>query len=351
MKGNFIMKKIISVLLLLSMLITCFAGCAKDDAPKGYQLVSGEDEIFELYAPKTWVSNLSSGVSGAYYSLQDNIVVSAKTIRNATNYTLGQFMTLAIESYEAMDGYELVSSYESTTLGGEPAYVMEYKATIKDKDENGEVKDVVYKFKSVIVKFEATLTMLIYSAPVENYDTAIADFDGIMANFAFKTFAEGEIEKDDFTVLVDENTPEGFHLASKDKYEFRFYVPLTWTVQRRAYNPSAYFAKNDLSNVSVSSKVLSDDITDGASYWQYYTETTSFKLSDIVIDENAKMGGHDAYAVEYLATASGLKYRIKQVFLTAGNMIYIFTYTSDRVHYEKHLDDVNSMIELFEFKK
>ena len=96
---------------------------------------------------------------------------------------------------------------------------------------------------------------------------------------------------------------------------------------------------------------MAEGVTDGASYWQYYTETTSFKLSDIVIDENAKMGGYNAYAVEYLAAASGFKYMIKQVFLPMGNMLYIFTYTSDRVHYDKHLDDVNSMIELFEFKK
>ena len=345
------MEKIISAILLLSMLLTCLVACGADNAPQGYQLVSGEDEIFELYAPKTWVSNLASGVSGAYYSLQDNIVVSAKTIRNATNYTLGEFMTLAIESFEAMDGYELVSSYESTMLGGEPAYVMEYKATIKEKDENGAVKDVIYKFRSIIVKFEATLTMLVYSAPVDKFDTAIADFDGIVASFAFKSFGDGEIETDDFTVLVDENTPDGYQIASKDKYEFRFYVPLTWTVQRRTYNPTAYFTKNDLSNVSISSKVMVDGVVDGATYWEYYTETTSFKLSDIVIDENAKMGGYDAYAVEYLATASGFKYMIKQVFLPVGNMIYIFTYTSDRIHYDKHIDDVNAMIELFEFKK
>lgn len=344
------MKKIISAILLTAMLLTCLVGCA-DTAPKGYQLVSGEDEIFELYAPKTWVNNMASGLAGAYYSLEDNIVVSAKTIRDAKNYTLGEFMTLAIESYESMDGYELVSSYESIILGGQPAYVMEYKAAVKEKGENDAVNEVVYKFKSLIVKYEATLTMLVYSAPEAYYDTAINDFDGIIANFVFKSFEDGEIEKDDFTVLVDENTPEGFQLASKDKYEFRFYVPLTWTVQRRTYNPSAYFATDDLSNVKLSSKVMSGEIVDGESYWNEYVETASYEITDIVVDENAKMGGYDAYAVEYMAILSGLRYMVKQVFLPVGNMLYIFTYTSDRVHYDRHLDDVNSMIELFEFKK
>lgn len=345
------MKKIISVVLLITMLLACFTACAKDDAPDGTQLVSGEEEIFNLYVPKTWVSNLSSGIASAYYSLENNVIVSAKTVRNAANYTLGEFMTLAIESYEAMEGYELVSPFESTTLGGLPAYVMEYKATIKEKGEGDKVTDVVYKFKVINAKNEATLTMLVYSAPEEYYDSALSDVDTIIANFEFKGFEDGELEKDDFTVLVDENTPEGYQLATKDKYEFRFYVPLTWTVQRRAYNPSAYFSKTDLSNVSIASRIATEDIIDGASYWQQYTETTSFELSDIVIDENAKMGGYDAYGVEYTASISGLNYKLKQVFLAYNNMIYIFTYTSDRVNYDKHADDINAMLELFEFKK
>lgn len=345
------MKKIISAVLLITMLLACFTACAKDDAPDGTQLVSGEDEIFNLYVPKTWVSNLSSGIASAYYSLENNVIVSAKTIRNASNYTLGEFMSLAIKSYEAMDGYELVSPFASTTLGGLPAYVMEYKATIKEKGEGDKVTDVVYKFKVINAKNEATLTMLVYSAPEEFYDSALSDVDAIIANFEFKNFENGDLEKDDFTVLVDEDTPEGYQLATKDKYEFRFYVPLTWTVQRRTYNPSAYFSKKDLSNISISSRIATEDVFDGASYWKHYTELTSYELSDVVIDENAKMGGYDAYGVEYVATASGLKYSIKQVFLAYNNMIYIFTYTSDKLNYDKHMDDINAMLELFEFKK
>lgn len=337
------MKKIIFAVFVLCVLLCTLVACGdKTEVPEGFQLVSGEDEIFNLYAPKSWNSNLSSGISGAYYSLENKVLVSAKTIRNAPNYTLGEFMAKAIKSYEGMAGYELVSGVSKAVLGGKEAYSMEYKAT---------VGDVVYKFKVVNAKYEATFTNLIYSAPEEFFELGLADFEQMVAKFEFKTFNEGEIETDEPFTLVDENTPEGYQIASKDKYEFRLYVPLSWTVQRRSYNPSAYYSTTDLSNISLMTFVKDETITDGKAYWDNYAENCSYELSDIVIDENAKMGGYPAVDVEYVATISGIKYMMRQVFLTTNDMIYIFTYTSNSLNYEKHMEEVDKMIEMFEFKK
>jgi hypothetical protein len=179
----------------------------------------------------------------------------------------------------------------------------------------------------------------------------LPQFDEIVAKFEFKTFADGELEKDDFMVLVDENTPEGFQIASNDKYEYRLYVPLTWTVQRRTYNPKAYFSTTDSSNVTMNMRVADEDIYDGKTYWEDYQKGTYLNLSEIVIDENAKLGQYPAYGVDYTCEISGVVYKIKQVFLTVNGNIYIFTYTSNRRNYEKHLEDVNKIIEMFEFKK
>ncbi len=338
-----IMKKIIFAALIIFVLLCTLVACGeKTEAPEGFQLVSAEEEIFNLYAPKSWNSNLSSGISGAYYSLENKVLVSAKTIRNAPNYTLGEFMAMAIESYEGMEGYELVSDVSNAVLGGKEAYSMEYKAT---------VSGVVYKFKVVNVKYEATFTNLIYSAPEEFYELGLADFDQMIAKFEFKTFSEGEIETDEPFTLVDENTPEGYQIASKDKYEYRLYVPLTWTVQRRSYNPSAYYSTTDLSNVSLMTFVRTEKITDGKAYWDNYAENCDYELSDIVINEDAKMGEYPAMDVEYTVTISGIAYKMKQVFLTTNDMIYIFTYTSNELNFDKHIADVNKMVEMFEFKK
>ena len=62
------------------------------------------------------------------------------------------------------------------------------------------------------------------------------------------------------------------------------------------------------------------------------------------------MGGKDAYAVEYVENISGVKYSVKQVFLAYNSMIYVFTYTSTKANYAKHLDDIDKMLEMFELK-
>lgn len=343
------MKRILSVLLLLSMILGCFVACKKDDAPEGYQLVSDDDEIFNLYVPKSWSDNSSSGIASAYASVEDMALVSAKTIRNATNYTLGEFMSVAVGSYEKMSGYELVTAPAQTTLGSYAAYVMEYKATVKEGSGDSKTEKV-YKFKVYNAKVEATFTTLTYAAYADSYDKYLAQFDEIVAKFEFKTFGENELEKDDFMTLVDENTPEGFQIASNDKYEYRLYVPLTWTVQRRTYNPKAYFSKTDSSNVTINVKLADEDVYDGKTYWEDYLESTSFAVSEITVDENAKLGKYPAYGVEYTCDVSGVVYKIKQVFLTVNGNIYIFTYTSNNRNYAKHLDDVNKIVELFEFK-
>ena len=329
-------------------IISKFVFKAVEVDPDGYQKVSGESEIFNLFVPTTWVSNLASGISSAYAPVESRVLVSARTIREARNYTLREFMSVALEGYETMNGYEIVVAPTETTLAGQSAYVMEYKATVTEADGNKE-KDVVYKFKVYVAKLEATFTTLTYCAPIDVYDSYAAELDSIVGKFEFKSFKDGELEKDDFMDTTT-NAPEGYQFASSDKYEFNFYVPITWTVQRRTYNPKAYYSLTDLSNVTINTKKADEYVYDGKTYWEDFVSTSPFEITDVVIDENAKMGGKDAYAVEYVENISGVKYSVKQVFLAYNSMIYVFTYTSTKANYAKHLDDIDKMLEMFELK-
>lgn len=317
--------------------------------PEGFMLTSSDDEIFKLYVPATWISNLSSGTASAYAPKGTNAIVSARTVRNAKNYTIGEFMSMTLKSYENLDGYEQISTPTATELAGKEAFVTDYKATISEVVDNKTV-NTVYKFRSIVAKYEATFTIFTYCAPEADFELNLADLDVILSKFEFKSYKDGELEKDDFMDTTT-NAPEGYQIASSDKYEFRFYVPLTWTVQRRTYNPKAYYSLTDLSNVTINTYKADEYVYDGKTYWEDFTNKTSFEVSDVVIDENAKMGGLNAYAVEYTEKISGNEYRVKQVFLSANSLIYVFTYTSTRSNYSMHLEDVNKMIEMFEFKK
>ena len=316
--------------------------------PEGFILTSSDKEIFKLYVPSTWISNLSSGTASAYAPKGSNVIVSARTVREAKNYTLGEFMSLTVKSYEKLDGYELVTATAEVELGGKEAAITEYKATVTETVDNKTVK-TVYKFMSIVAKYDATFTLFTYCAPEADYELNLADVDVILSKFEFKSFEDGEIEKDDFMDTTT-NAPEGYQVASNDKYEFIFYVPITWTVQRRTYNPKAYYSLTDLSNVTVNTYKADEDIYDGKTFWEDYTARTSFAITDVVIDENAKMGGHNAYTVEYTETISSNDYKIKQAFLSVNSLIYVITYTSTPANYAKHLDDVNKMIEMFELK-
>ena len=317
--------------------------------PDGYVLTSSDDEIFKLYVPSTWTGNLSSGMASAYAPKESEALVSARTVRDAKNYTIGEFMSITVKSYEKLNGYELVTAPAETTLDGKEARVIEYRAVITET-VNKKAVDTVYKFKAIVAKYEATFTILTYCAPEKSFDVALADFNDIVAKFEFKSYEDGEIEKDDFMDTTT-NAPEGYQIASSDKYEFRFYVPITWTVQRRTYNPKAYYSPTDFSNVTINTVKADEYVYDGKTYWEEFTSITSFEISDVVIDENAKMGGYDAYGVEFTEKISGATYKVKQVFLSVNSTIYVFTYTSTKANYAMHLDDVNTMLEMFEFKK
>lgn len=335
------MKKLITALLALLMLVGLI-GCSSEKVPDGYMLVSRDNEIFNLYVPKTWQNNSASGISGAYYAQGSGIIVSATTQKSGTT-TVGlvQYVNAVLESYgETLTEFALLSEAKETKLDGYAALTFDYSAKLKN--------DAVTKFRAVIVKNENTFTTLTYSAPEAEFDRMLVDFDGIVENFSFRKF---EVETDEPFIFEDEHTPEGYQLASRSKYEFRFFVPKTWTVDTWADVPTATYSDFILSNVSLTSFAVTSEIKTGQQYWDAFAKNFGQGLTVRSTDANVKMGGFDALAVEFVSEIAGLEYYNKQVFITTSNMIYIFTYTSDAEHYDLYLDDVNAMIEVFEFKK
>lgn len=319
-----------------------------EKVPSGLVIASGNEEIFRLYVPSDWIPNVSGGSSGAYSANNTKNIVDVKTLRQVKNYTLNEFTSVTIESFEKMTDYELILAPEKVEIDGKEANLIEYKATISES-AGSKTTDVVYKFRVYVVKYEATFTIITLCAPESEFDKTSNDFDLIVEEFEFKSYEDGEIEKDDFMDTTTD-APEGYQLASSDKYEFRFYVPLSWTVQRRTYNPKAYYSATDVSNVTINSFKADQYVYDGKTYWEDYIANTSLDISDIITDENAKMGGYGAYSVEFVQKISGMTYKIKQVYLSVNSIIYVFTYTSTPANYDKHMEDVNKMIEMFELK-
>ena len=113
------MKKILVALLALLMLLGV-VGCGSEKVPEGYMSVSRDNEIFNLYVPKTWQDNSASGISGAYYAQGSGIIVSATTQKSGTTTVgLSQYVEAVLESYaDTLTEFTLLSEAKETTLDG-----------------------------------------------------------------------------------------------------------------------------------------------------------------------------------------------------------------------------------------
>ncbi len=335
------MKRLICLLLALLMLLP-LAACASK-RPSGYHLVSLEKDPFDLYVPGTWRDNSASSISSAYYSNDQKIMVSAVAYENTRSETLLAFVTRIESEYaERLDRYEKSGEITETTLGGNAAYRLEYFTVIEPSNEYAD--ETLMKFCSIFAIYDKYVVNLTYCAASTYYADRMEDFENIMAYF---TFREPVIAPP-----VQGEDGEEYVLASNEKHVYKFYVPSTWTVLTGSEIPGAYRFSNDgdRSNVSLMEYVLSTEITDAETYWEYFKQHHQDPLEVISIDKNAKLGKYNAFSAEYTTVTNGETYHIKQVFLATSDVIYIFTYTSSEAFYAKHLDDVAKMVEMFEFK-
>ena len=116
-------KKIIALSCILLLLCGALLSCAKSDVevPEDMQSATLSGEPFYLFVPLNWTPNLSSGVSSAYISSTDTILVSARHFTAADGLTLDEYMSNCAEGYAATyDSFEKVEQV-AAVLGGEDA--------------------------------------------------------------------------------------------------------------------------------------------------------------------------------------------------------------------------------------
>ena len=333
------MKKTIAVLLLVMMVLGVVACGKQVEAPSGFQVASIDSDPFYLYVPNTWTSNASSGISSAYCSTAGSVLVSAFAQKNEEGIMLEQYTAKMLESFQrTLEDFVLATkNFEETVLGSYKAYCFDYNATSGDR---------AMVFRTYVSNYAEGFAVLTYSAEKDAFAIYEEDFDEIVSKFTFKVENEDKIPAKD----EEPEEVEGWQLATNIKYEYDFYVPKTWTVDRSSEVPTVYCADNreDTSNVTLMSYVLSEPMT-AVEYWEKTKGEILYDYTVVSTDDQATLGGISAMAVEYNMDLAGLTYRIKQVFCATSNMVYVFTYTSDDTYYERHLSAVNETIAMFEF--
>ncbi len=350
--------KLICAALLAVMLIMSFSACSQSDVPDGYQLIACEGDEFRLYVPTQWIANTTGGITSAYYTSDAEISVSAHMAKDAEGLSLDEYWAVCNEKYKAeLEGYTYDGSVEKIVLGGRAAqqYVFSCKLT---RYSDAELKTVTtdYKFLQAMAQNDGKTYILIYSAPAEDFDSVLetvegnAQDEGIIPYFKFAEAYVSEGGKKEFSDKV--TPPEGMKLASTDERAYRLFVPESWVINRRTDATAAYASETDRSNVNVQMYMTSSNIETVSDHFAKLEATykATFSSYTLISDEEIKMDGVSAHKYTYEAVSGGEKFKIVQAIVRKGEMFYHVTFTSTPENFDKHISDVNKMIENFDIR-
>lgn len=153
----------------------------------------------------------------------------------------------------------------------------------------------------------------------------------------------------------DPDIPEGMTLSENEAVDFYLYYPEEWIVDRNDGMVSVRVSDKDRSNVSVTAFTAPSDVQNIEGYIKdEYIGLVEKNFTDLELlsdGEVATLGGVESRKFVYTATVAGESYKFLQNITYRYGYIYILTYTSTAEGFDSHIDEVNEIIDAFEFKK
>lgn len=334
------MKKFFALLLALLLPLFATACGQKDpDAPKDMKSATVSGEPFRLYVPTNWSENTISGISSAYLSAEEKIMVTARYVTpEDANETLNAYLDLCCDRYAtSMKGFTVVSR-DASLLGGANAVRINYKITL------GEREITCFQISTV---HGGDFVSLNGYCPTDRYESFSADFEKIISSFVLC-----EKVLDGGTEVVDKNTPEGMEIASADHIEYRFYVPKIWVCNAESGMSEAYYPESGKPNVTVTSYApeVSMSVEEYFHHCEEVYKTTVPNYQRTADPVQRTVAGKTAHSFTYTAQVEGTSITIRQTLLAYNQTIYSITYTALSDRFEAHLADVDRMLDVFTFR-
>jgi hypothetical protein len=337
-------KKLIACLILATLCLACLTACGKDDGvPDGMYSVTRAGEPFILYVPGDWTDNRDSGISSAYYSVNDGVTVSARAIALAEGTELIAYVDACAADYaESLKGFNLIGASEAA-LGGQEARRLEYTF---ERDVNGNAVGVV-AVQYYVLHGEGAVLLSFYCATAAYNAEKTEMFEKIRSELVLcePSAVGGE-------PVTDKSTPAGMKRASYKGLEYVFYVPENWITDSSDKMSAAYFSQSDRSNVSVTAFAPDSPMT----VEQYFNACAELYKRDIrgyelLGSENITVDGKSATSYTYKAAYGESEvYRITQTVIFYNEMFYSITYTALEGVYDSHAADVQAMLDNFNFR-
>ena len=348
-------KKIISCLLITVVCLTCLISCKDDGTPDGMYSATIEGEPFILYVPEGWIDNRDSGISSAYYSLNDALTVSARYYIPEGDVNEQEFLARYIDAFAAEyaqndSSFKLVGK-QTSSLGTNDAVRLEYTIGRVISANGGESVESVSVIQYFTVYESKVVVLSMYcrtSAYSSNEDYA-EHLEKIRREFVL---TPSQSKNDS---VIDKNTPAGMKRISFDGCEYLFYAPESWVCNMSDKLTEAYYpAENAKPNITVTS-YSPDTVVTAAEYFamceeQYKKDIQGYELISSTEGETLVVAERNAISYVYKAESSGIEYRIMQTVLVYNEIVYSVTYTAPVESFDAHLDDVNSMLAQFKFR-
>lgn len=346
------MKKIISLILLISTLLTLFSCGGNDDGvPEGMQLVRGSDELgYYMYAPEEWTVANYADISTAYASNVDTSSIS---------YVEVPMPEGTVDKYFADSLKEFPENQKPTVV---------FPAPKEDNPKEMEDNEIVFgnadtarkyvfdheysghKFRTmqIFTEFKGRFGIFTFNSMLENvsspdmvqYDYYKEKIDNVIKNFKFvpkpsdsEKETEYEADKDGYRLVSDKNTAK-----------YLLYLPEEFSVE---YSSGMTVAKlPDGSNITLC-RASTTGIPVGE-YWNIRKEELSAVVSDFkVISENETINfanARHAVAYKYTFVYNNTEYQAYQVFATSMWDGFAFTYTATKENFDKHFDTTISEV-------
>lgn len=154
----------------------------------------------------------------------------------------------------------------------------------------------------------------------------------------------------------DESIPDGYKLAASEQSdgakEYRFYVPIAWSVAIDNTATSATVSSSDPASVSVMTWTPAVSDSTPGDFWNSFVADFEKVYSDFKIEkeEDMLLDGSAARSVTFTGSLGGVSYRFRQVTSVRDSLVYVLTYTNLADRFDEHDGDFADIVGYFKFK-
>lgn len=147
------------------------------------------------------------------------------------------------------------------------------------------------------------------------------------------------------------SAPKGMKLASGENVDYCMYVPENWKVDKSDLYTSAYFSSGDATSISVTAYGVGSEEETVGDWWKKFEKEIGevYKISDVK-ETKAKLDGIKGSQYSFKGTLADNEYNFIITAILKDYYVYYITYTSTPEFYEDHLEELDQVIEAFEFK-